>query len=284
MVNWRIKNQNIREFLAEFLGTCTLTCLGCAGNALVTLKDSGSSPTNIGAIVTPVTWGLALTVAIYVCGGVSGGHVNPAVTIGMASVGKLRWSKVLHYIAAQYLGAFVGSVLTYVVYREAINNSGLPDNKTMGIFGTYSGGTISTGTALLDQIVCTAFFLLIISAICDEKNMQVAKGFVPFAIGFANIGLLHISFGYNCGTPLNPARDFSPRLLTAIAGWGGETFSYNNYGYFWVPLIACHIGGILGCWIYRLVIENHWPSDYEFGNGNDPENKYTKGIRVTQNQ
>jgi len=279
MVNWRIKNQNIREFLAELLGTCTLTGLGCAGNALVTLKGNDG----LGSIVTPITWGLALTVAIYVCGGVSGGHVNPAVTIGMASVGKLRWSKVLHYIAAQYLGAFIGSVLTYVVYREALTHKGINES-TIGVFGTYSAPGISTGTALLDQIICTAFFLLIICAICDERNMQVAKGLVPLAIGFADIGLLHIAFGYNCGTPLNPARDFSPRLLTAMAGWGSDTFSHNNYGYFWVPLIACHIGGILGCWIYRLMIENHWPNDFDFGNGNDTESKYTKGIRVTQSQ
>ncbi|KAJ6221445.1 hypothetical protein RDWZM_007257 [Blomia tropicalis] len=149
MVNWSIKNANIREFLAELLGTCVLTCLGCAGNALVNVRDAG----NVGMIVVPITWGLALTVAIYVCGGVSGGHVNPAVTLGMASVGKLPWSKVLHYFAAQYLGAFIGAVLTFVVYREAITNTKGINNLTMGIFGTYSAPNISTGTALLDQVL-----------------------------------------------------------------------------------------------------------------------------------
>lgn len=264
--------------MAELLGTCTLVCLGCAGNALVNLKDGGNGT---GMIVVPIAWGLALTVAIYVCGGVSGGHVNPAVTVAMASVGKLRWSKVLHYMAGQYLGAFIGAVLTFVTYREAIMETKQINNSTMGIFGTYSAEHISTGTSLIDQIICTTFFLMIICAITDERNMNVPKGLVPIAIGFANIGLLHISFGYNCGTPLNPARDFSPRVLSAIAGWGGETFTFKNYGYFWTPIVACHIGGILGCWIYRLFIENHWPEErYEFENNNN--NDYSKNVRVTQ--
>ena len=91
-----------------------------------------------------------------------GGHVNPAVTLGMASVGKLKWSKVLHYMAAQYLGAFIGSVFTYVVYREAIVNTKDINNSTMGIFGTYSADHISTGTALLDQVLCYIYICIVI--------------------------------------------------------------------------------------------------------------------------
>lgn len=92
----------------------------------------------------------------------------------MATVGKLPWSKVLNYFAAQYLGAFFGSLLTFLVYRESIIK--LDDNKTMGIFGTFMRPDITVGTALIDQIICTAFFLLIICAITDERNMAVPKG------------------------------------------------------------------------------------------------------------
>ena len=105
-------------------------------------------------------------------------------------------------------------------------------------------------------------------------------GLVPIAIGFANIGVLHFAFGWNCGTPLNPARDFSPRILTTIAGWGGETFSHAHFGYFWVPIVACHIGGILGCWIYRLIIENHWPKEQTFEIFNNNNENYSKAPRV----
>ena len=84
----------------------------------------------------------------------TGGHVNPAVTVSLATVGKFKWTKVLHYVVAQYLGAFVGAVLTFIVYREGIEN--VPGkgftSKTMGIFGTYNNEYISTGTALLDQV------------------------------------------------------------------------------------------------------------------------------------
>lgn len=142
---------------------------------MVTLNGTGAN----NLIVVPITWGLALTVAIYVCGGVSGGHVNPAVTLGLASVNKIRWNKIFHYFAAQYLGAFIGSLLTYAVYAEAIHERGL-NKSTIGIFGTYSREDVSTGTALADQIICSAFFLLIICAITDEKNMNVPKGVKTF--------------------------------------------------------------------------------------------------------
>lgn len=110
---------------------------------------------------------------------------------------------------------------------------------------------------------------------------------MPLAIGFANIGLMHISFGYNCGTPLNPARDFGPRFATLILGWGSKALSYKDYSYFWIPIVACHLGGVLGCWLYRLLIEMHWPEEVEpvVYNGNDPERHvYTKGVvRSTNN-
>jgi MIP family channel proteins len=268
----RIKNDNLREFLAEMLGTFTLTCIGCASNAYVTVANEGAIAHTIG----PWAWGMALTAAIYVCGGVSGGHVNPAVTLGMASIGKLSWRKVIHYFLGQYIGAFLGAVIAYLVYREAIIETFGSEFKTTGvngtaaIFGTFSNEKISTGTAVLDQIVCVGFFLLIINAITDERNMACPKGLVPLVIGVTDLGLMIFAFGFNCGAPINPARDFSPRLFSAMAGWGVDVFSYKDYGYFWVPFVGCHIGGILGCWIYRLCIENHWPDEsYDLPHSNE---------------
>ncbi|CAG2118574.1 unnamed protein product, partial [Medioppia subpectinata] len=202
-------------------------CIGCSGNAYVTVAKEGA----IAHAVGPWIWGLSLTAGIYVCGGVSGGHVNPAVTLGMASIGKLPWRKVFHYFLAQYIGAFIAAVITYVVYREAILYQfdgkllTTGPNATAGIFGTFPAPGITTGTAIIDQIVSVAFFLLLINAITDERNMACPKGLVPIAIGMTNLGLLVFSFGYNCGGPINPARDFSPRLFSAMAGWGTDVFS-----------------------------------------------------------
>ncbi|XP_054159370.1 aquaporin-9-like isoform X1 [Oppia nitens] len=286
MSRFRIKNQTIREFLAELLGTFTLTCVGCSGGAYMTVAKEGG----ISHAVGPWIWGMGLTAAIYVCGGVSGGHVNPAVTLGMASVGKLPWRKVIHYFLGQYIGAFLAAVVTYCVYREAILNTfdhkllTTGPNATAGIFGTFPAAGITTLTTVIDQIVAVGFFLLLINAITDEKNMACPKGLVPIAIGMTDLGLLVFAFGYNCGGPINPARDFSPRLFSAMAGWGTEVFSVNNYGYFWVPFVGCHIGGIVGCWIYKLFIENHWPDEsYDFPNSNESENYNVSSKNIAVN-
>ena len=137
--------------------------------------DNPTGNNGISMIIAPMAWSLALTVAIYVSGGISGGHLNPAITLGLASIGKFNWSNVIRYFCAQYFGAFIGSTLTFIVYRESFFNEKFV-NSTIGIFGTEMIPEITTGTALVDQIVATAFFLLIICAIIDEKNMAVPKG------------------------------------------------------------------------------------------------------------
>ncbi|RWS19358.1 aquaporin-9-like isoform X2, partial [Leptotrombidium deliense] len=217
----KTKNSTIREFLAETLGTFTLVCIGCSANASVLLSE-----TDCATVITCFAWGLALTAAIYVCGGVSGGHCNPALTVAFASVGKLKWRKVPHYLAAQYLGAFVGALITYCVYIDAIKNKFGNElivdgeNGTAAIFITFPNENASIGACVVDQIVSSALFLLIVNAIIDKQNMQCPNALIPIAIGFTNLSLILFSFGFNCGAPLNPARDFAPRLFTSIAGWG----------------------------------------------------------------
>lgn len=142
-----------------------------------------------------------------------------------------------------------------------------------------------------DIIVADAFFLMLINAITDEKNMACPKGLVPIAIGVTNLGLLLLAFGYNTGGPINPARDFSPRLFSCIL-YGSKVwryllvfefqiililvcfFSAGSY-YFWVPLVACHLGGVLGSWLYVLCIETHWPKDSFDLTTNESENYQT---------
>ncbi|RWS18932.1 aquaporin-like protein, partial [Leptotrombidium deliense] len=154
---------------------------------------------------------------------------------------------------------------------------------------------VSSGTCFLDQIVGDAFFLLLINAITDKKNMACSKGLIPIAIGFTNLALVLFAYGYNSGGPINPARDFAPRLFTLIAGWGPEQYSFTvkynwhynrirNYNYFWIPLIATHLGAIIGSWIYVLFVENHWPEDdYDITESEAMHKNGTTMFTVTSN-
>lgn len=258
----RVKNQLIRETIGEFFGTFVLTIIGNAAIAVIVLNGVANS----GAVVIPLAWGLGLTFAIFVCGGVSGAHVNPAVTVAFATIGKFPWKKVIPYMLSQYLGAFVAAAILFLVYRdgiEAFDNGirSVPPNvtATANIFSCFPQTFTSTFTCVIDQIVGTGLLLVAVCSITDERNMNVPKGMAPLMIGLT---LCSIMFGFasNCGAPLNPARDLGPRIFTAMAGWGTEVFSVRDYNWFWIPVIGPHIGAIVGVWIYTFAVEAHWPN------------------------
>lgn len=271
----KIKNAIIRESLAELLGTFVLVLFGNSVLAVMTFAGAG----NNGLAAAFWGWGLALTLGVLVAGGASGAHLNPAISVAVATVGKFPYKKIVPYVAAQYLGAFVASVVLFVTYRGALDNfdggnrmvTGV--NGTAGIFASYPKDFVSTGNGLVDQIVGTALLVLAILAITDARNMAVPQGVQPLFIGFA-LGALVLCFGYNCGAPLNPARDLAPRVFTAMAGWGGEVFSFRDYNWFWVPIVGPHIGAVLGAWLYTLAVELHWPgASYDMESGNPVSTK-----------
>eukprot|EP00095_Tigriopus_kingsejongensis_P006797 snap_masked-scaffold1064_size65302-processed-gene-0.5 protein:Tk06797 transcript:snap_masked-scaffold1064_size65302-processed-gene-0.5-mRNA-1 annotation:"hypothetical protein DAPPUDRAFT_311096" len=256
--NLRITNEWVREFLAEFLGTFVLVLFGTAVVAQVVLSNEEKGD----FFAINWGWGVAVTLGVLVSGGVSGGHINPAVTLGFAVIGNFPWKKVPLYMAAQYLGGFVASATVFGVYYEALNafeefnGYSRATPQTAGIWATYPSEFLSHPSGIFDQVVSTALLMLLICAIIDKKNMNVAKGMYPLYIGFVvlNIG---ICFGHNCGYAINPARDLAPRIFTAIAGWGTEPFTHANY--WWVvPIVGSHIGAVLGALIYCFFVENHW--------------------------
>ena len=130
------------------------------------------------------------------------------------------------------------------------------------------------------QVVGSALLLICANAIIDQKNCNVPLSLVAFYMGCIIIGL-GLSFNLNCGVPVNPARDLSPRLFTYLVGWGPQVFryfnyykirnfskrknapflfqSYNNWMWFWIPLVIPHAGAVLGAYIYIIFIEAHWP-------------------------
>ena len=249
--------ETIREMVAEFLGTFTLIVFGTAVVAQVVLSRQTSGTylsINLG-------WGLAVVMGVYVAGGVSGAHLNPAVTLTLAVRRGFPWSKVLPYCVAQLVGAFTGALVTFITYREAFDqfDGGLRQvvgsQGTAGIFATYPQAFLSTFPGgLIDQIVGTALLLLLIFAISDTKNLAPDPKFAPVVVGLI-VTLIGMTFGFNAGYAINPARDLGPRLFTAVAGWGGEVFRAGN-GWWWVPIAGPLIGGVVGGFAYDLLVTN----------------------------
>ena len=244
-----------REALAEFFGTFILIVFGTGVVAQVVLSgDANGTYLSIN-----LAWGLAVTMAIYCSGGVSGAHLNPAVTVALALRRGFPWTKVAPFCAAQVAGAFSGAAVTFLTYREAFSAfdggtrivSGA--KATAGIFATYPQTFLSNVPGgLVDQIVGTALLLILVLAIGDTKNFAPEARLQPILVGAA-VALIGMTFGYNAGYAINPARDLGPRLFTFVAGWGGEVFSA-GYGWWWVPIVGPLIGGPLGAWLYDAFI------------------------------
>ncbi|XP_046696497.1 aquaporin-9b [Silurus meridionalis] len=252
-----LRHAIIREFLAEFLGTFVLILFGCGSVAQAVLSR--------GTVGEPLTIHIGFTtgvmLAVYVSGGVSGGHVNPAVSLAMAVLGRLPILKLPVYVAAQFIGAFAGSCAVFGLYYDAFmdySNGELlvkGENATANIFASYPGKHLSGFNGFFDQVIATATLVLCILAIVDKKNIGAPKGMEPLLIGFTVLGIA-VAMGFNCGYPINPARDLGPRLFTAVAGWGVEVFRAADH-WWWIPVAGPTVGGVLGAMIYYLLIELH---------------------------
>ena len=248
-----------REAAAEFLGTFILIVFGAGVVAQVVL----SGEKNGGYLSINLAWGIAVTLAVYVAGTVSGGQLNPAVTLAAAVHRGFPWSKVPAYVAAQVAGAFTAAALVWFTYREAFDafDGGVRQvagpQGTAGIFATYPQPFLSIAGGFVDQVVGTALLVLVIFALTDQDNLAPESKLTPVLVG-ALVVLLGMTFGFNAGYAINPARDFGPRLFTAIAGWGGEVFRAGN-GWWWVPIVAPCVGAVLGGGVYDLLIRRHHP-------------------------
>ncbi|MDO0926719.1 MIP/aquaporin family protein [Streptomyces sp. TG1A-8] len=265
------------ECLAEFLGTFVLISFGCGvvAMAVAALPGSGraATPTTIFLAAGDwllITWGWAMAVVfgIYVAGGVSGAHLNPAVTLAMAVRRGFSWAKVLPYMFAQVVGAFTGAALVYLVYHNAISafDGAMKGPKTNGhtlasfsIFATFPAPYFHGGVwgPLIDQIVGTAFLVMLVVALIDLRNQAVKANLGPLLVGFA-VAAIGMSYGANAGYAINPARDFGPRLLTYAAGWDSLAFPGSVSGafsaYWWIPIVGPLIGGVIGVLVYDLFI------------------------------
>ncbi|XP_044518314.1 aquaporin-9 [Gracilinanus agilis] len=251
-----LKNDLVKEMIAELLGTFVMVTLGCGSIAQAVL-----SRWILGQIITiNAGFSAAVALGVYVSGGVSGGHINPAVSFTMCFFGRMKWFKLPFYVAAQFVGAFLGAAALFGAYHDALMDfaggqlitSG--ENATAHIFATYPVSYLSVPNAFAEQVLSSMFLHLIVFAIFDDKNLRVPKGLEPFAI-FMLILVLTCALGMN-GAAMNPARDLGPRVFTALAGWGFEVFTAGNH-FWWIPVLGPVVGGILGGFIYIYGIEIH---------------------------
>lgn len=245
------------DYLAEAVGTMILVILGDGVVANVCLARTKGN--NSGWIVIATGWGLAVAIAVYSVGRISGAHINPAVTVGLASIGAFEWSLVPGYVLAQLIGGMAGGVVVWLAYLPHWKPTDDPATK-LGVFCT-APAIRSAGANVLCEIIGTfvlVFGVLAIAANVDEIKQAgdvdlsavFAIGINPLLVGFLVWGI-GLSLGGPTGYAINPARDLGPRIAHAILPIPGKGGS--DWGYSWVPIVAPLIGGVLGAVCYRAV-------------------------------
>jgi len=261
------------EMLAEFFGTFVLIALGDGAVAVSVAGLPGSGrqmlhlvpfgPANW--LIIAWGWAFAVTFGVYVAGGVSGAHINPAVTLAFAVRRSFAWRKVVPYWTAQVAGAFAGAALVYAVYGSAINwyNSAnhlaRPHSlNSFSIFATFPASYFhgSLVGPFVDQLVGTAILVALIAALIDRCNQAPGANLAGLLIGLV-VAAIGLSYGVNAGYAINPARDFGPRLFAWLAGWSRIAFpgSYQWFsGYWWIPIAGPLVGGVVGIVAYDLFV------------------------------
>ena len=249
----------LAEVVAEFIGTMVLLALGGGVVAMVVLFGSGVPGEVVSGGWTNITlgWGLAVTFGVYLSVRISGGHLNPAVTLALAVFRGFPWRKVIPYCLAQVAGAFAGSALVFFNYREAIARFDPGLEKTAGIFTTFPAFPDVPAAGFFDQVIGTALLLLLIFAIGDERNLPPQANLAPLVVGLIVVAI-GFSFGKLHGYAINPARDFGPRLLTVLVGYKNNGLTAGS-SVWWVPIAGPLAGGLIGAGLWDLVLRRMLP-------------------------
>ena len=237
----------MQAYLAEFVGTLILILLGDGVVAAVLLRNSKAE--HSGWIVITLGWGMAVAIAVYAVAAVSGAHINPAVTVGLASIGILPWAQVPGYIIAQLLGAFVGAVLVWLTYYDHWKETDDPTLK-LGVFSTIPQ-IRNTIPIFITEVIGTAMLLFGVLAIVGHTAPFAQGGIIfPLLVGFLVLAI-GLSLGGPTGYAINPARDFGPRLAHAVLPIPGKGDS--DWSYSWIPIVAPLVGGIIGAVLYSVL-------------------------------
>ena len=255
----RLKSRGvIGELAAEFAGTFILILVGVGVAAQVGAAGLGNHDSIAWG------WGLAVALGVYTAGKISGGHLNPAVTFGLAVFRGFPWGKVGPYALAQTAGAFLAALLARWDYTEVLAKADPGHTiKTQGVFSTLPGnGTLPVHEwgAFRDQIIGTAILLFLIVAITDARNTAPAANLAPLVIGLLVVAI-GLGWGSDAGYAINPARDFGPRLASFLTGYGTAFRDQYGHFYFWVPIIGPLLGGVAGVGLYDALIGRYLPAE-----------------------
>ncbi|WP_082233398.1 MIP/aquaporin family protein [Halobacillus massiliensis] len=238
------------EFMGELIGTMILIILG--GGVIAGANLKGTKAEGNWVLIT-IAWGLAVAMGVYAVGNLTGAHINPAVTLGLASVGDFPWDKVPVYILAQMIGAFIGAVIVFFHYLPHWEGTEDPMAK-LSIFST-DPAIYSPVSNLVSEIIGT--FVLVMGILFIGAN-EFTDGLNPLIVGLLIVAI-GMSLGSTTGYAINPARDLGPRIAHAVLPIPGKGGS--NWGYAWVPVAGPAIGGIYGGLFYQAVFEgtpNGW--------------------------
>jgi glycerol uptake facilitator protein len=254
---------HLHPVVAEFIGTCILIVLGDGVVANVVLAKTKGQGGGGGGAWTVITlgWGMAVFVAEVCVAAFSGPHLNPAVTIGLATAGKFAWESVPAFAGAQVLGALVGAILVYFFYRRHFELTS-DANLKLAVFCT-APNVRDLGTAFFCEVLGT-FMLVFPIFLMVEPSFQFGLANEPArdvklgmgALGALPVGLLvlaiGLSLGGTTGYAINPARDLGPRIAHAILPIPGKRDS--DWGYAWIPVVAPIVGGMLAALAARGIM------------------------------
>ncbi len=248
----------LSEIIAEFLGTLVLVLFGNGVVAMVVLFGAGTPGELVHGGYTNITfgWGLGVTMGVYLSARISGGHINPAVTLALAVFRGFPWRKVAPYMIAQIAGGFCAAALVFWNYLPAFHKVDPQLDHTAGVFTTFPAFPALLSAGLMDQILGTALLVLLILAITDERNLPPGSNLAPMLIGLVVVAI-GMSFGGLHGYAINPARDFVPRLFTVVAGFKNNGLTDGNT--FWVPIVGPLLGGLIGALTYDQGIRRFLP-------------------------
>ncbi len=263
-----MENRTMKEFIGEVFGTFILILLGDGVVANVGLAPRLAGTAYNWNTIT-IGWAFAVIVAAYVSGGISGAHLNPAVTLGLAARRGFSWKKVVPYIIAQMIGAFLGAAAVYLIYRDGLVAAGMPDVWSTGpgsVFGNSWWGASSSGSTGGYSMITAAFaelfgtFVLVwgIAASGDLKNNGLKDNLGVLIVGFAVLAV-GLSLGGPSGYSINPARDLGPRILGALVG----TKDLFDPQFYWliVPVLVPAIAAPIGFWLYDVLVTKNLPKN-----------------------
>jgi glycerol uptake facilitator protein len=250
----------VGELAAEFAGTMILILIGVGVVAQVVGGGIGNHDSIAWA------WGLGVILGIYTAGRISGAHLNPAVTLALAVFGGFSWRKVLPYSLAQTLGAFVAALLVRWNYTEVLSKvDPHHTTATQGVFSTLPGNgslPVHEWGAFRDQVIGTAILLFLVLAVTDLRNSSPLSNLAPVVVGLIVVAI-GMAWGTDAGYAINPARDFGPRLAEFFTGYGSAFRDQYGNLYFWVPIIAPLLGGLIGAGLYKVLIGRFLPGESE---------------------